>query len=222
MVECVVISVNYSDLLYYFLDKNLSKFDRTILVTSSRDIKTQELCQGRKNLDLIVSDCFYKNKEKFKRSEGINLAYENLKYKDWVCNIDSDCILQEPLNFNKLDIEKFYGARRVIIPEEEIKDLDTIINNRSKIDKYWKPEGYGYGYFQLFNWNSSTVQEKIKINGDRIYPNNYSGVGSADEIFRHYWGHLVDYKYPIGNIDEIFPEILHLGRVGLNEERMAL
>lgn len=227
-IEAIIACVNYSDFLKITLEKNLKQFDNIIVITSESDLLTQELCK-KLNCELLVTDVFYANDKKFNRGAAINLAFNILKYKDWIVNMDADILLPE--NFinqfkeENMDREYFYGSRRVDFPTP--KDWNDFNSGIRDISEYVCYRGSGYGYFQLFNYNSSTFQELNRRTSRNPYPNWLNSVAEADSIYKNYWGdrvcplnhgnHSIDVgDYDVGLYKELSQRCYHLGQHGIN------
>jgi hypothetical protein len=91
-LEAVIISVDYSDILKITLTENHHIFDNIIVVTTPKDKKTQNLCKKYENCTVILTDAFYEDGCKFNKGKGINIGYENLKYKQWSSSNNHRCL----------------------------------------------------------------------------------------------------------------------------------
>ena len=93
----ITVCVNYSDFLCWSIPISRKNFKDWIIVTDTKDIKTQKLANNY-GLKLIVTDEFYKNNDNFNKWNGINIALDYLKtynkFKDeWILFLDSDIII---------------------------------------------------------------------------------------------------------------------------------
>ena len=59
-LTAIIAAINYDDFLDITLFENRGIFDRNIVITDSKDIKTQELCKKHK-VTCLVTDVFYIN-----------------------------------------------------------------------------------------------------------------------------------------------------------------
>lgn len=114
-IEALTVCVNYSDFLIHAIKYNKHIFDKWVIVTDTKDIKTKELCD-KHGLTCVQTDVFYKDGAKFRKYAGIN---EGLKYLDkdaWICFLDGDIILspftRRTLENLKLNKNKIYGIDR--------------------------------------------------------------------------------------------------------------
>lgn len=186
-LEAVIISVNYSDILKISLEENQHIFDNIVIVTSSKDKNTQNLCKKYKNCKVVVTDCFYDNGSSFNKGKGINIGYENLIYKDWVVNLDSDIVLLKnfkQLFFNsKIDKEKLYWSKRIIFPEK--KDWDLFLST-GKCNPP-KSEEDAIGFLQIFNYNSKVFRLLKKYNNNKPYFEFSCDASNSDLFFKNKW-----------------------------------
>jgi glycosyltransferase involved in cell wall biosynthesis len=117
-LQCLTVSVNYSDFILHTLPANKALFDRWVVVTDTKDLRTKELCDEHGVL-CIQTDVFYEGGAFFNKYAGIN---EGLKYIDddaWVLFLDSDIVLHHEMRRTlislKLDPTCLYGVDRLNI-----------------------------------------------------------------------------------------------------------
>lgn len=189
---------------------NKKFFDETYIITTYGDIETEKLCQSA-GVNCLVTDLFYKNNAVFNRGATLNKAFEIIQPQDWIVSMDADCILKNHFldwknNYND-SIEYFWGMRRTIVPT--INDLEKIFAGGPETN-YETPYGIGYGFFQLWNVNSSVVKS------GKQYPESYNSAES-DWKWRNNSGETIngDKEYT-GLLKEIPMTCLHLGPVGEN------
>ena len=226
--EAVIICVNYSDFLSITLQYNLKQFDHVIIVTSHSDNDTVNIC-SKYNCTLIKTNSFYENGNKFNKGAGINVAFKYLKYKNWVAHMDSDIILCDHFMNDFLnqqnDIEYLYGCRRYDFPKPE--DWNDLVSGNRKLNEYTCYRGSGYGYFQLWNYNSKIFQNLMTSTDNNPYPNWINSAAESDSIFMKKWGerccplnagnHLIDEgDYDAGMYKELSQRCYHLGQHGIN------
>ena len=232
-ITSIIAAVNYDDLLDITLTENKHNFDETIIITDTKDIKTQQLTK-KHNVKCFVTDIFYINNNKFNRGMAYNAVLSELKHElDWVLLMDADVVLEKDFKnlFFNLNPEKeyFYGCRRYDVQtyEEWIK----IKENPELLKKYLLYRGIGYGYFQLFNFNSNVIKNFINNNNYIIYP-PYPTVTEGDWKFRNYWGDYIyepcppdqpldhyakETDHPTKLLKELPFYAIHLGITGINE-----
>jgi glycosyltransferase involved in cell wall biosynthesis len=234
-ITAIIAAVNYDDFLEITLFENQGAFDHTIIITDSKDTKTQQLCE-KYNVTCFVTDIFYINNNKFNRGMAYNLAFKHLKQTlDWVLLMDADIVVPKNLNeifFNlNPDKECFYACQRYDI--QNYADWISIKENSGNIKNHLLYRGAGYGYFQLFNFKSSTIKNIIEKNNFLIYP-PFPTVAEGDWVFRNYWSdwifdpplnddpnqHNIQHKDRPKNPNKLklLPfNVIHLGQTGKNE-----
>lgn len=119
-VECVMVSVNYSDYLAWSLPLNKLTFDKLVVVTSDEDWHTQNLCRHY-NIECIKTNLFKDGK--FPKSDAINIGLSKLSRKEWLVHMDSDIILpprtREMFSIAKLNHDNIYSILRMNCPSYE-------------------------------------------------------------------------------------------------------
>ncbi len=209
-IEGIVVCIggNSLNLLKITLPQNRKFFDNYIVITSSTDKETQEFCKDYP-VTLLITDAFYDRGAKFNRGPAFNQAFQISRFKDEICLLDCDIFIPDSLGKvireKNFDIDYMYGSRRVIVPK--YYDFNMLCNWKDEYyDKLWIPFGIGYGYMQVFNYNSSTIKKY-----GLFYPDSYD-VSNADWQFRNLWGETInDNKEYIGNLIEIPEKCWHLG-----------
>lgn len=144
----VVVCVNYADLLSRSIKRWHEGLDRLVVVTSKKDVATQELCHNN-NIETHVTDVFYENGAKFNKgaalSEAINCNGFR-EYADWILVFDADIVPPEDwrVAINKMEFEqdKLYGTYRYWVKED----------GPLTVDKTHKmPQGWVLGFFTMFH-----------------------------------------------------------------------
>jgi glycosyltransferase involved in cell wall biosynthesis len=235
-LTAIIAAIKYDDFLDITLFENKGIFDHTVVITDSKDIKTQELCKKHK-VTCLVTDVFYINNNKFNRGMAYNLAFEHLKKTlDWVLLLDADIVV--PKDFEKLffdgkpDINSMYGCRRYDI--QEYSDWEKIKENKELLKNHRLFRGVGYGYFQLFNFKSNIIKQ-LSINDNVIIYPPFPTVSEGDWVFRNYWSdwifdpplnddpnqHNIENKDRPKNpilLKQLPFNVIHLGEAGKNGE----
>lgn len=194
-IEAITYCYNYSDFLSEVISDNKQHFDNYIIVTAKEDKKTIQLCDLHNVMCITLDHKKYK-KEDF-RGHCLNYALENLKYNDWVINLDADIWLpprtRSLLESKHLEAHKIYGVDRLMC--NSYKDWINFKKN-PKIHEGWiymhldafkmgvRNVGYGgklgecqgyipIGFFQLWN---------IKGSGIKKYPLTHEKRNGGDRI----------------------------------------
>lgn len=118
-LQVVTVSVDYSDFLVHTLESNYKLFDKWVIVTSTKDKATQELCAqySDKNVVCVVTDVFYDNGAAFNKYAGINKGLELVDPDAWALFLDSDIALhyetRRVLEHISLQEDCLYGIDRL-------------------------------------------------------------------------------------------------------------
>lgn len=198
-LECVVVSVGYSDFLCQTIIHNRTHFDKMVVVTDLNDEKTKTICDFY-NVECVQTNSFYENGNVFNKANGINAGLERLKKDDWVLHLDADIVLT-PLTrsiLEKLPLDKncIYGVDRYMC--QSFEDWQDFLMNPALIHSGWvfvNPAipnfslgyrlsqyfGEGYqpiGFFQLWNPKKSKIMS---------YPNEHGAADRTDILFCKNW-----------------------------------
>ena len=196
-LEGVIICVEYSDFLASTIIHNKQYFDDLVVVTSTTDEATRNLCEHM-YVKCIQTDCFYENGDKFNKAKGINVGLAALSKKDWVIHLDADIYLP-PLTrsiLERIDLnpEFIYGIDRMMCPsyQEWQKYLEAPkpihegwiyvhptrfpmgVRIAEYMNKGWEP----IGFFQM--WNPS-------VSGVFDYPDQHGEADRTDVLFCKKW-----------------------------------
>jgi hypothetical protein len=212
-ITYLTVCVNYLDFFAITYRHNKTEFDDFVVVTDLQDNFTEKYCNDN-NIKVVKTNKFYENGAVFNKGLAINEGFKVMKNPDWVVFMDADTFVAP--NFKKslpeLDKEFFYGARRVLLPtfDDYIK-----LSKATSLDGFEIPSGAGFGWFQMFNWGSSVVQNS-KI--DELYP-SFPDARESDWMFRNKWGDYVhgsNYTKIYGNYAELPLVVYNLGEHGKN------
>lgn len=192
-IECVIVCVNYSDFLAHTLPHNKQYFNKTVVVTDTKDEKTKTLCDFY-NVQCIQTDVFYTNGDKFNKAKGINAGLSVLDKDSWVVHLDADIYLpsltRTLLENAKLRGDTVYGIDRMMCPNyrQWINFLEnprlthtawvyvypTIFELGVRVALY-KSDGYiPIGFFQMWNPLGSGIYS---------YPQIHDGAARTDMQF---------------------------------------
>lgn len=193
-LEGVIVSIQYWDYLAITLPNNKQYFDKLVVVTDSKDIKTKKICELN-NVECVVTDDFYLDDPKIaNKARGINKGLEKLSKDGWVVQLDADIwlppLFRSVLSAIPLEVDKIYGMDRMMcknylewfkfsylefrpIHEAWIYlHLDSFPIGQRVVQ--YKGEGYlPIGFFQLWNPKGSKVL---------TYPEEKSGYDRTDIV----------------------------------------
>lgn len=199
-IEALTIAVNFSDILAHTLPINKNLFDRFIVVTDTKDIKTKELCDFY-HVQCIQTDKFYENSSIINKAKGINEGLKHLSKDAWIIHLDADIVL--PPKFKsiiqnieqELDTKSLYGMDRLMFHSylEWQKFIENpilqhtgwaYVNSKpfevgSRLALYTqKNTGYlPIGFFQMWH----------KDSGIFTYPQEHGDIDRSDVLFAKQW-----------------------------------
>lgn len=244
-IDAILQSFGYADMLSITLPLNKNSFDSLTVWTKTGDEATKAIC-AREGVPCVETDLFTKNGAKFCRGAGFNEAFRRLIYRyatircdpEWICILDSDIVL--PPNWRSTfeglspNSEHFYGARRYNIETmeqwEKVKGWD-----KEELDKCLLYRGYGYSYFSLNHFCSSTFVRLWLQTQGQPYFEHVDG-STADYLWRNNWGdhpwnpaplppdNILDHSIlgpvdpPTGLLRQLPFNVLHLGLTGFNSK----
>lgn len=212
MMEAVITCVGYSHYLAFTHPLNRAAFDHYIVVTAERDRETQAYCAAN-GITCVVTEVMFRPGVTFDRGSANNEGFKALKHHDWVCHLDVDTVLSDGIRsyLPILDTECMYGARRVVL--ERMVDYQDYVSGAKGLSEFERPEGCGFGYFQLFNWQSSVIKS---LPYGAWYPAHHD-VSDSDWRFRNRWGKPVGDRCT-DNLRELPFPVIHLGAHGNDSE----
>jgi hypothetical protein len=197
-IEAVIVCLNYSDFLSHTLPHNRNFFDKTVIVTDTKDEDTKRVCEFW-NVMCIQTDAFYEDDPIIpNKSRGINEGLKHLSLDGWVVQLDADIFLlpqtRQILQNYPLDEKKIYGIDRLMC--NSYREWHDFIHNSKPIYEGWiychvdrfpvgtrmvQYHGMGYmaiGYFQLWNPKGSGIYD---------YPIEKSGFDRTDVVHLKRW-----------------------------------
>lgn len=220
MITCLMVCVNYGDMLSITLPLNKDLFNNVVVVTTPEDEETISVCNKHGIKTLLYNCCFcYYDKQivadptkLFHLSKMINQGLMYIREQfldDWILYLNSDIVLEPKIKFvntDKLDENILYGSYRHLIPtkEEFLKIYNDGIVNFENAYKMFpdsdKEKSLGLGFFQLFKKSVFYDQQYSTHN------NNYDASVSDLLFINKFKGvqRLEDYT------------VLHLGVPGIN------
>jgi len=191
-IEAITICVNYAHDFKFCVERNKKHFERWLVVTTSTDLDTINLCKQH-NLEVVIFDGFTDEHGPFQKSKGINEAlrrinFDNAKNSELVLHIDADIILpdnfKEQIEKEKINYQTLYGIDRAYvkapITNEKIDELFSVMKKYQLRGKGTDAD-FVYGFFQLFS------KKAIVAHGLRsqkmIYPEYSRDAGFDDIVF---------------------------------------
>jgi glycosyltransferase involved in cell wall biosynthesis len=194
-IEAVMVCVDYGDFLAWTLPQNKNHFDRLVVVTSSKDNYTQEICSFY-HVECLVTDSFYDGGG-FNKANGINFGLNHLKKDGWVVHLDADIVLPprtgQILRQLPLDPKGIYGIDRANIfnfidwvkflqrPHNQHQTngfLESKYEAGSRLLNLDRDGWIPIGYFQMWCPSVSVVSK---------YPDFHRGADRTDALFPYNW-----------------------------------
>lgn len=213
-LEATVTCVGLVRYLAFTYPLNRAVFDHYIVVTSESDLDTQAYCREN-GITCVLMPTPHHLGAQFDYGPANNVGYKALKHHDWVAHLDVDTVL--PVNFRDLlptmDPEHIYGARRVVL--ERLSDYQDYQAGKRDFER---PEGYGSGYFQMFNWQASAIQAKPY--GEWCSP-HWKG-SESDWRFLDQWKSTPPWDKSGHRVSELPFDVLHLGAHGSDSQSRKL
>lgn len=191
-LEAVIVCINYGDFLAATLPTNKEKFDRVVVVTTTKDTETIEVCR-KNHVKCIQYDDVYENDSVANKAIAINKGLDYLDKDGWILQLDADIWLsqltRDILERQPLDGDSIYGIDRYmcnsyedwtnfLIQQKKIHHGDIFLDmSHFKLGTrvvHFYGEGYmPIGFFQL--WCPS-------ISGVYKYPVEKSGYDRTDVV----------------------------------------
>jgi hypothetical protein len=204
MLNCLSISINYSDCFEVIAKHNRIFFKEWYVGTISTDKKTIEICKENNINVVYCDDVLNKNDAIFNKGAMINKVYSHINNKEWLLHLDSDILLPHEFYFisgntHILQKENLYGMHRWQIHSKS--DAYDYIKTKIHPHSTRLYEQCGIGYFQLFH---NSVLNKRKF----FYTETSRNAGWTDNEFIEYFKGNVRYI-------EHF-NCYHLGQQGIN------
>lgn len=225
-LEGVIICVNYSDFLAHTLPHNKIQFNRLVVVTDTKDIKTKQLCEYH-HVECIQTDIFYENGDTFNKGKAINVGLAKLSQVGWVVQLDADIYLppmtRTILDRIELDPHTIYGIDRLMCPNYEA--WMDFLENPKPIQEGWiyiHPNAFpmgvriaeymskGYepiGYFQMWNPIATGIKD---------YPDKHGKADRTDVLHAKKFPRLKRQLIPELLVIHLDSEGLMVGNMGKN------
>lgn len=178
-LQGLTVCVGYGDYLAVTLPRNITHFDRFVVVTDAADTETQRIARDN-GAEVIISEGVHRGGAPFRKGAAVNEAMGTLDHDTWTLIMDSDVILPETfraeLATRILNPGVLYKTKRWGPDLHNLAPfLDALEAGDSWHDLYWDYarktkarvtdrrgndiEHWWYGYFQLFHPSASVLSE---------------------------------------------------------------
>jgi hypothetical protein len=195
-LRCIMVCVDYSDILDVTLAYNVRKVQSVLVVTHPRDTKTVEVCK-RHEVECFQTSVFYEREAVFNKFAALELGLDYMGRNGWLAIMDADILLPDRMHpWNKQE-GKLYTPRRRMFPKI-LKSVGDVPAERRW--RNWKPpmqnEEFA-GYCQIFH-----ASDPVLGTGP-WHSTNWTWAGGADSFFQQKWKESNKVRPPF--------EVLHMG-----------
>lgn len=198
-VDTIIVSVDYNDFLVLTLENNIKYLDNITVVTSPNDSLCKEICD-KFGVKCVLTDRMYENGAKFNKGKAVNEGIKSIQNPEWILLLDADIIL--PSNWSDLIKSSIFNKDAIHICSR------NIIENYEDYQRWLNGEevgrletSKGFGYFQLFNINSSSI-----FGRNPIFPETSDDAAWSDLSFRNQFNKRT----------ELSMSVVHLGKAYTN------
>lgn len=200
LIEAVTVCVNYSDFLKVVISYNLPHLNRWIIVTTSKDEETRELCR-KYSLQAVICDDIIREGEDFNKSRAIATGIEHLSHKGWILHLDADIILpvrtRIVLDNADLDTECIYGCDRILVRNYSewlrLKETNWLTEQHDYHYRVNFPQGYEIGS----RW-ASNIHSYVPIGFFQLWNGEHD-----------LWRGIHSKQYPIARHDASHDDVSH-------------
>lgn len=174
-IDVVIVSVNYNDFLVLSILHNKKYFSNLIVVTTIDDVKCQEICK-KFDVKCVLTDRLTNEGEQFNKGKAINDGIKSIDNPDWILLLDADILVTKKIENDKLEKDTLYTSDRYHCYDNTT--LKKWKNSEISLHQLGEYEiNRGYGFFQLFNINST------RINREMVYSEEYDNASNSDIDF---------------------------------------
>ena len=204
-IKVITVCVDYHDILSMTLPVTASMFDSILIVTSKKDIQTQQLVDKFDNVECHATDVFYENECAFNKGAAIEESFDVAGREGWFLILDADIVLPSNIGIPEdRDTNTIYGVGRKQL--FNIKDYESGVyadHTSWTMLRSIKDPDKAPGFFQLFHASSTSLCDKP------WYPTDWRHAGGCDSFFERKW--------PTHKRKKLSSfEVLHIGPLGLN------
>ena len=165
--------MGYGDDLALTLPRNMREFDEIIVVTSTDDVRTQEVVKEN-GATLVISDRCFEDDHAFNKGKMLNDGLKTLKDADWIVFTDADIIMHE--GSYELFMSHFWNPGCLYFTGRNDSEK---VEGKASDKTNFEPNGY----FQLFNARASAIRDSWP----NIVSENFCSAGSVDSWFYQQW-----------------------------------
>jgi len=191
-INSITCCVDFDDFLAITLPRNIRHFENTLVVTSIRDHKTQELVQ-QLGCQHHATDAFYRRGAAFNKGAAMEEGFDVLGREGWICVWDCDIVMPPSISVPNPQTDCLYGPlRRILVDPRQFSDrLDWTTCSSPTPPNEWA------GYFQLFHASALVAP---------WYGTGWVHAGGCDSDFQ--------FKFQEDKLRRTPYDVLHLGPEG--------
>ena len=195
-INSIVVCVEYDDFLAVTLPKNKHHFDRTLVVTTWTDQKTQEVA-AQNNCECFNTTAFHEKGAVFNKGAALEKGFDVLGRVGWICVWDADIIMPHVMAIQNLQKDCLHVPFRCLVnkPEDYLQ---------YELEKTWEDLPVPVllhefsGYFHLFH---------ASVMDPPWYSANWIHAGKYDSLFTQEFYRNRRKRLPF--------KVLHLGPKGI-------
>lgn len=197
-MQAVMVCVDYSDLLTITMPYNKHHFEQVHVVTSSADVKTQQIA-AQYGAQVWITDSFYADGATFNKFRALEESLDRIGRQGWLCLMDADVLWPRELPDFGRQVGYLYTPRRRMF-----LDVTKPVPHESQWKQYdlHRQEVEFAGYSQIFHASDPGLPPAP------WHQTNWKHAGGADSFFQMLWPNEKKIRPPF--------EVLHLGPAGEN------
>lgn len=194
--RCILVCVNYSDMLSVSLEFNRPHFKSTLVVTHPHDTDTIDVA-SRNGAEVFMTDAFYRRGAVFNKFAAMELGLDYMGREGWIAIMDADILMPRTMKaWTKRPGCLYTPRRRMHLPIPQSVG-EVPLERRWRQWKYPMGNEEFAGYCQIFHATDSVL-------GPAPWHNvNWTWAGGADSFFHQKWNDRNKVRPPF--------EVLHLG-----------
>tara|TARA_R110000868_G_scaffold14671_11_gene68025 strand:+ start:560 stop:1390 length:831 start_codon:yes stop_codon:yes gene_type:complete len=200
-LRCIMVCVDYSDILDITLAYNVRKVQSVLVVTHPRDLKTIEVCK-KHEVECFQTSVFYEREAVFNKFAALELGLDYMGRHGWLAIMDADILLPDRMHLWTKREGNLYTPRRRMHPKMLQSVADVPLERRWRNWKYPMGNEEFAGYCQIFHASDPV------LGPGPWHATNCTWAGTADSWFHQKWKDRNKVRPPF--------EVLHLGEAFTN------
>lgn len=193
----LTVCVGYGDILAVTIRQNAEHLRRILVVSSPQDEETARVVAQVPNVDLYVTDAFYRGGARFNKGAAIEEGFDEIGRSGWILLHDADILFPDStMPLADIEVGNLYSCWRRLQPD---------INNWSAVQwhkLHRRRDAVFAGFFHLFHAGDPALA------GPPWYETNWVHAGGADLKF--------SWRWPAERRRRLHFDVLHIGEVDQN------